>query len=223
MNTTLRGQRLLIVVCLMVAAGVAATARSNAQVWSRKGTMDVFGSGQYLKAGKTEFSRFGVTLDIDDTGLGGLSMGYHFSDHFSLNFEILLGESDFTASGPGPNLMGDTFIGVGKLNLDYNILRTRFTPVITGGVGFFTFSNPIEDADPVLVCYYDGWWGYSCGYEQPTYYETDFSGNLGAGFRWDVTDHLFLKAIAGATWVKLQDADDYTPFYAVTLSIGGSF
>ena len=211
----------MLAISALAALGVLSPA--NAQRWTRKGQVDIYGVGQYLAGGQADYSKFGVRLDIKETGLGGLGFGYNFTDHLNLNLELLLGNTDFVASGPGPNLIDDTLIASGKVNLDYNLLKSRFTPVLTGGLGFFTFSSKLQNADPVLVCYYDSWWGNYCAYATPTYDETDLSFNAGAGFRWDPTDYLFVKAIGGATWVKLRHSDDFTHLFQATLTVGAKF
>ena len=43
------------------------------------------------------------------------------------------------------------------------------------------------------------------------YYETDFTWNVGAGFRWNVTDQLFIKVMGGAQWLQYSGAQMASP------------
>jgi len=39
------------------------------------------------------------------------------------------------------------------------------------------------------------------------YYETDFTWNVGGGFRWNVTDQFFIKVMGGAQWLQYSGAN----------------
>lgn len=87
-------------------------------------------------------------------------------------------------------------------NLDVNILKSRFTPMVSGGIGFIRFTG---------------------GFNGGAFDETDFSYNLGWGFRWDVTNHFLIKAIYRATWTKLEDSDESILLDGISLGIGYVF
>jgi hypothetical protein len=55
------------------------------------------------------------------------------------------------------------------------------------------------------------------------YYETDFTWNVGAGIRWNITDHLFVKLTGGAQWLQYQDAENITTQLEGSLAIGMTF
>ena len=75
--------------------------------------------------------------------------------------------------------------------------------MITGGIGFINFR---------------GDWGPGFDFN-----ETDFSYNVGGGFRWNITDHFLIKAIYKATWTKLEDADSSFLLDGIAVSIGYTF
>ncbi len=183
--------------------------------WHRKGMWEIYGTGQYLFGDQVDYSKFGLRIDIQDTVLVGFGGAYHFNDHLDLTLELGLGLTDFNSSGADYLLNQDTLIISGNLNVEYNIFKTRFTPLVRAGIGFYNFSDdaPASGSEP-------------CGFfdcPSNTYDETDLSWNVGAGVRWNVTDHFVLKLVGGISWTELKDSDDLTRLGFVALSIGGSF
>jgi len=172
--------------------------------WHRKGTWEVYGSGQYLFGDTVDFSKFGVRVDIDDTALFGLGAGYHITDHWAVSLDLLAGQTDFNSSGMQLALRESAFVIGSNLNVEYNFLRGRVSPLVRAGVGFYNFS----DLDL---------------YAGVTHDETDFAWNVGGGLRWNVTDHFVLKLVGGASWTNLKDSSSAAQFGFVTLGIGASF
>lgn len=172
--------------------------------WHRKGIWEIYGSGQYLIGDTVDYSKFGVRIDIDDTALFGLGAGYHITDHWAVSLDILGGQTDFNSTGMQLALSEGAFVIGSNLNVEYNFLRRRFSPLVRAGAGFYNFS----DLDL---------------YAGVTHDETDFACNVGGGLRWNVTDHLVLKLVGGVSWTDLKDSSSIAQFGFVTLSIGASF
>ena len=172
--------------------------------WRRKGSWDLFGSAQYLLGDRVDFSKFGVRVDIDDTAMFGFSAGYHITDHWAVSFDILGGQTDFNSSGMQLALSDSAFVIGSNVNLEYNFLRGRISPLLRAGVGSYNFSE---------LDLYAG----------VTHAETDFAWNVGGGLCWNVTDHFVLKLIGGAAWTNLKDSSSTAQFGFVTLGIGASF
>lgn len=179
---------------------VLTSAVCSAAEWSRKGKGEFYAFGQYMSSDSTSGS--GVTLDLDKTIVGGIGVGFNITDNFNVNLEAFYGSTDITGRALGISVEGDTSLFGSNLNLDVNILRSSFTPMITGGIGFIRFDGDFQGFD---------------------FDETDFSYNVGGGFRWDVTNHFLIKAIYRATWTKLEDTDDSVLFHGPVLSIGYIF
>lgn len=179
-----------------------------AQEWSRmrKGEFFVFGQSMGGDTTTTTVAGLRPTLELDDTIVGGLGYGFNFNDNVNINTDFYFGSTDITGRVSDVTLTGDTNLFGWDLNLDINLLKTRFTPLLTGGIGFIAFN---------------GSWNSAFGDED--FSETDFSYNLGGGLRWDVSDHFLIKAIYKATWTKLQDTDDNIMLNGVNLSIGYVF
>ena len=192
--------RILSIICVSLVVFITTSIVCNAQEWSRKGKGEIFALGQQMTGDTT--TGLGIEVEVDDTIVGGFGIGFNFHDHLNLNMDMFFGSTDLIAKGPGTTVKTDTDLLGMDFNLDYNILKSRFTPMITGGIGFINFSGDFS------------------GYD---FDETDFSYNLGAGFRWEITDHFLIKGIYRVTWTELEDTDDSIMLDGISLSIGYLF
>jgi len=198
-NRALVGIILFSVITLLITATPC-----GAQEWSRKNKAEIFGLGQSMSGDTT--TGLGIELEMDDTTVGGFGLGFNLSENLNVYWDMFFGSTDFTGRSAGPTLRADTDLFGIDFNLDYNILKSRFTPMITGGFGFINFSGT--------------WLG---GPTITMFDETDFSYNLGAGFRWDVTNHFLIKVIYRATWTKLEDTDKSLQLDGISASVGYVF
>ena len=203
-----------LVYCLALFTGLSL---ARAQIpwatedFSRQNKFEIYGIGQYLHQSDTRYPDPGgtVKLKMDDTGLGGVGFAYHFSDFFSFHSDFMFGPATFRFEYPG----GDTtpfgengFLQTGRFNLDYNIINRRLSPFITAGIGY-----QYQQVDQ------DTYYGRSY------YYETDFTWNVGAGLRWNVTDNLIIKLTVGGQWLEYDNANNVTSQLEMMLSIGCMF
>jgi opacity protein-like surface antigen len=172
---------------------------------SRQNKFEVYGLGQYLHSDDTKFPG-GVTMKMDDTGLGGAGFAYHFNDFLSLRADFMFGPATLhTVGSDGTELnpSESAFLQTGRFNLDYNMINRRLTPVLTAGIGYQYLEIDTDQSYAVPGPY--GWY-----YVTDYYYETDFTWNVGAGFRWNVTDNFFIKVMGGAQWLQYEGADNIT-------------
>lgn len=197
-NSNIRFLGIIILVSLLL---LSTSIVCNAQEWSRKGKGEFFASGQYMGGDTT--TGLGATLELDDSVAGGFGFGYNFNDNLNLNMDMFYSSKDATFKKGSYKDEGSADLFGFDINLDINILKSRFTPVITGGIGTIRFSGDWKKGLP--------------------FDETDFSYNVGGGFRYDVTNHLLIKAIYRATWTKLKDTDKSVRFDGVAISIGYMF
>lgn len=141
------------------------------------GSLQIAKAEDGIRQGKTEITASGLYLtgDADIFG-GGLGVGYNFSDHWNLTVEGFGGsiEGDFHAFDTHVKTKGTAFGGLASL--EYNILKQRFTPFVTAGVGAFAFDIDGSN-DEVSVSGTDSGFAYGGG----------------GGFRYDVSDHFMLK------------------------------
>ena len=196
----------------------------------RAPSAEVYGIGQYLHSDPITFKGplGDVRLDMDDTGLGGFGLGYHFNTFVSVRAEFMFGGAGFrvrapTGVGEVLDVKQDGFIHTGRLNLDYNIINRRLTPFVTAGIGYQYLEMELGYLPPIEVCWWDPWWGWVCGYAQPYASQTDFTWNAGAGVRWDVTDSFFLKLLGGANWLQFGGAEGITTQIEAVFSVGWRF
>jgi opacity protein-like surface antigen len=191
---------------------------------------DLYGIGQYLHTETITFEGplGDFDMELGDTGLGGVGFAYHFNTYLSIRGEFMFGGSAFrgdipTEGGTTISVKQDTLIHTGRLNLDYNIINRRLTPFITGGIGYQYLETELSHLPPVQYCWWDPWWGWICTTGEPVAIETDFTWNAGAGLRWDINDHVFIKALVGANWVQFNDAKDITTQIEAAFSLGVTF
>ncbi len=173
--------------------------RVSAQSPSRVGQFESSVGGQYQSGVSTTFENSSVELDVRNTGLIAVGFGYHFHEHFAANLNMAFGGTTLTLDGPlaDDRIKQDAYLFNGNANIDYNVLKGAFTPIITAGVGWNGIETNIPGSDPEYICYpgYPYWW---CGYDYPTYSTFSFSSNVGVGFRWNVNDDLFVKGLASS-------------------------
>jgi len=141
---------------------------SIAQDYQRPGGGDVFFLGQKLNGSVRTISDF---RNITSLGFGiGGCLG-----HIGFCMGVFLGTAqdgkyEFSCNG-------------GHFLFDYYFLKTRLTPLVTGGVGAYKISRP------------------------GSVWATDYRGlfNFGIGARWDLADPLFLKIVYNLSFMTSGD------------------
>lgn len=134
---------------LSLLAFVMASNVCSAQDWSRSGKTEIFGVLEMLDT------------PVGDLDFYGIGLGYNLNDNFNLNTTFTFEED----------------VNWWNVNLDYNILPDRLTPLVQGGIGLL-FNGGSE-----------------------------FTYSLGVGGRYDITDNIFVKAMYRITWVDSDDVD----------------
>lgn len=143
---------------------------------------------------------------IDDTDVWGLGFGYGINERLNINGEFSFGSPDYTMTWGPYEIRGTGDLFQSRLNLDFAILTTQFTPIVTAGFGYTYFDSGVPNDDPEYICWWDPWWGYVCDGYVDTHSSSEWTYNLGAGFRWDVTDGFFVKALYDVTWMGVGAA-----------------
>jgi opacity protein-like surface antigen len=189
----------LTTICLSILVLIMTSAVCSAQEWNRMGRGEFFVLGQQMNGDTT--TGLGLQLGVDDTVAGGLGIGFNFQEYLNMNMDMYFGNTDLTASGYGFTFREDSDVFGMDFNIDCNFLKSRFSPLISGGIGFINFHD-------------------DRGYD---FNETDFSYNLGVGFRFDVTDNFLVKGIYKFTWTELEGTADPILLDGVSLSMGFIF
>jgi opacity protein-like surface antigen len=200
------------------------------QYFNRVPRTEVYGIGQYLHSDDINFDSplGGVKTKMDDTGLGGFGVLFHFNEFFSFHADFMFGGATFHADAPVVGggtipISQDAFLQTGRFNIDYNIINRRLTPFVTAGLGYQYLETELDNLPPVNVTYWDPWFGYVTTTEHIHAWETDFTWNVGVGLRWNITDNLVVKAMGGATWLEYDNSSGITTQLEGVFSIGWSF
>jgi opacity protein-like surface antigen len=201
--------KLSIIAIISLLIFTITTSICSAQGWSREGKTELFGMIQHVGSEEVKYTfpaMLPVTLDMDNAFVYGIGYGYNMTDHWNINADLLFGSADTDVKVNGVTVETDDMDYVlFDINLDYNFWKSRFTPLVTGGIGVMDFgvdttATGVGDVD-----------------------ESSFSYNLGAGIRWDVEDNLLLKVMYRSTWTELDDADEDMQYNSFSLSIAHMF
>ena len=191
------------IICLVVFAITAGVC--NAQEWSRKGKTELFGAIQLLGSEEIKYTFsdiLPVRLDIDNAAIYGIGYGYNMTDHWNFNTDLLFGSADTDVKIVKTTAeTEDMDYILFDINLDYNFWKSRFTPVVSGGVGIMDFGIDTSATGVGEV------------------HESNLSYNLGAGIRWDIEDNLLLKVMYRSTWTELDDANQDLQYDSFSLNI----
>jgi opacity protein-like surface antigen len=208
-----RTTKLTIITIISLLVFTMTASFCSAQEYSRKGKTELFGTIQGMSSEEVVYpftNILPVKLDIDSTTVYGVGYGQNLTDHWNFNMDLLFGYADTDVK-----IVHDVIdVKVGSvemdyilwdINFDYNIFKSRFTPLVTGGIGLMDFSINTKATGVGEVN------------------DTSFSSNLGAGVRWDVTDYLLLKVIYRSTWTEFSDADEDQRYEGVNFSVAYMF
>jgi len=206
-------------------------AQSPFEYFERRNKTEVYGIGQFLSSKDINFNGPNggtIPLHMDNTGLGGFGIAYHFNDFIAIHGDFMFGGATFHGTVPLEqggtfNINQDAFIQSGRFNIDYNIINRRITPFLTAGIGYQYIETELKNLPPANYCWWDPWWGYVCTSSQPYAWQTDFTWNAGAGLRWNITDHLMVKATGGATWLEYGGSHGVTTQLEAIFAIGYSW
>jgi opacity protein-like surface antigen len=197
-----------------------------APAYTRTARTEIYGIGQYLHSDDITFNgpAGDVKVKMDDTGLGGFGLAFHFNEFLAVHADFMFGDSTFsgnlpTETGGTVHVSQDAFIQTGRFNVDYNIIKGRLSPFVTGGIGYQYLETELRNLPPIHV--WDPWWGWQTYH--PHAWETDFTWNVGAGIRWSVTDRIFIKATGGAQWLEYSGARGITTQIEGIFAIGCIF
>ena len=207
-------KKFLTIIILSLVAFVLTSDVCSAQGYSRGGKSEIFGLIQMVGGTDITFDMYGITdvgFELDSTNLYGFGIGWNVTDHWNINTDLLFGsaDGDFVISGikvPGLSVDADYFLW--DINVDYNIFADRLTPLVTAGIGLANIDVSLSAS------------GYG---NLVSASETDFSYNVGAGGRWDITDNILIKLVYRVTWTQLKDAEQKQDFSGVALSVAYMF
>ena len=193
---------------------------SRAQGW------DFYIGPQYIDSQTLHFDG-GAAADIESRASLLFGVGYHFDEHFALDFMFSSSSANYTGtarsdSGETQTFVADMYTSSFNLAATYYLLTGRFTPYLTGNVGFTYIDSGIPTGEVTEGCWWDPWYGYECYPYARTYNSNKFNYGLQAGLRYDFENHVFLKAGGGINTVDL-DTRDTTTFVLYNVVVGFMF
>jgi opacity protein-like surface antigen len=195
---------------------------------SRAGQFDSYFTFGYIGGDSGTLSGRNVHFDLDGVWGWGFGVGYHFTDEWSVLMDLVFANTDLALSSSSNPAAGtyrqsaDYFNG--RVNVEYTPRPGPVSPVLTAGIGWNNFHTVIPGAAPQVYCgpsYYTLYWWCTSGV--PSYDQTAFAGNIGAGVRWDPSASMFLKLMYTSTWVDYSGVSGTRQFNQVMLQIGAKF
>jgi opacity protein-like surface antigen len=223
----------LVFVVTLIAMAPLAWSQSRFGAEDREGKWDLSLAAIYLGSesvsGGGEPGQQGSSLEIEDDWGFGINIGYNFTNHWALSFDMSFLRPRYNATlvGENPGDPPETFshemdMFSGLVKGTYNILNGPVTPFIDLSAGFTYIDSNVADRPPTTGCWWDPWWGYVCQTFTSTYSDTRFNYGGGFGVRWDINRDLFLRASYSIMVIDLGSSSDPT-FDVGSLAIGWSF
>ena len=134
---------------------------------------------EYSRAGRWEVGssfKYWMGCDVIESATGvGFMGGYNFNEHWNLSVEGYFGiwlNTEFN----GVDGRGSIYTAI--VNLDYYLKPGRFSPYLTASAGIFNYDSKEDFHGPS---------SFSIS-------ETGVSYGGGAGVRWEIARHWFMKA-----------------------------
>ncbi len=162
---------------------------------AQRTTIDCSGIVQQMAGGSGDIGG-GRRLEPDNILAYGFGGSMNFSG-FALSMDLIFGSSNRNTAN---NI--NILLIIVDYNIEYEFMEYQITPIAQAGVGLMRFTES-----------YDG---------MPRYNTSAVSYNAGAGFKWAISDHLFLKGILRITSTKFLSTTEATPFHGVSIGIGYS-
>jgi opacity protein-like surface antigen len=161
----------------------------------------------------------GSRLAFDASWGVALTFGYRFNDRLELGFGLDWQEIDYDAtfqSGLIPSLQipvsGDMEAFTPRAWLNYNFMEGPITPFVNGGIGWSFIDTNIPNSRVQVGCWWDPWWGYICTPYQSTKGIDEFTYQLGAGVRWDISPGYTMRFAYEKHWLDYGQANSTPDF-----------
>jgi len=217
----LKNNQLLAVLILLASSFTTSQADSD-----REQHWDVYFSPNYVTAKTLSFNN-DVQVDLNERTGWSLGFGFNFTNHVSGDFVFSSSNGSYSVKttddkGQPLEYSNNMYSSSMLIGMTYNIIDGPFTPYISGNIGINFADTGINDGGGYESCYYDPWYGYTCGIYETTKTSTEFSYGGSVGLRYDLENQLFLKAGVGVNVVNFNSNN--TPLFTIyQLTIGSRF
>lgn len=168
----------------------------------------------------------GNTVEFSSTDRWGFTLGYNPSNHINIHwafsylkpgYQATIAQENLPAVAPGdpafPNpatINNTASITSNQFNFAYNLLKGKFTPYISAGLGWSNIDSNIV-SDTGLAC--SPWYPYWCGTYTNTFNDTNFSYNVATGIRWDIDRDTFIRAGISKEYIDISGISGGTPSF----------
>jgi opacity protein-like surface antigen len=168
-----------------------------------------------------------TTIDVETQYGIGMGFDYNLTDRWSVGATFGYSEPDYAVNlaltnGSSVALSGELAV----FSMLGNVTRYfgnggPMTFYLSGLAGFQYLDSNIPDG-PATVgpCWWDPWWGYSCGVWQESKTSTEFSYGGAVGLRWSLSDDLFLDLNFSEQWIDFENAVSPGNFTTTRLAVG---
>jgi opacity protein-like surface antigen len=165
---------------------------------------------QYIGSKSIGFDN-GTSADLNDTLGWGFGLGYNLNEKMELGFNINWSNVSYNANyidengaykTGGGNLYGSN----ANIAFTYNFMPKRFTPFVTGVLGWQFVDSDIASGPPTNVCWYYPYYGTICNGYIPTYSTDNWTYGWLGGVRFDVGRNMFVKASVGQQYINTDNA-----------------
>jgi len=160
----------------------------------------------------------GSSVSLQDDLGWGFGFAYNFNQHFNLGMDFSWHSINYTAVGveevtphSATSYSSNLDTSTWSISGNYNILKGRFTPFISGSFGWTMIDTNIF-AGYGTGCWWDYWWGYVCGSYPTTYGTNTTSSNLGIGGRFELTPKFFIRVAYEQSWLGVDGVDSRNVF-----------
>ncbi|MCG6936495.1 MAG: outer membrane beta-barrel protein [Proteobacteria bacterium] len=165
---------------------------------------------QYISSASISFND-DTSADLNDTIGWGFGVGYNFNEKMALNFNVNWSNISYNANyfdenGASKTGGGNLYGSNANLAFTYNFMPKRFTPFVTGVIGWQYIDTDIANGPPQNACWYYPYYGYICNGYQPTYSADNYTYGWLGGVRFDVGQAMFIKASVGQQYLNTDNA-----------------
>lgn len=161
----------------------------------------------------------GSALSLDESFGIAITFSYRVNERLELGFGLDWQEVDYDAmlqSALLPDeqaaVSGDMEAVTPRAWLNFNLVEGPLTPFVNGGIGWSFIDTNIPNSRVEVGCWWDPWWGYICTPYQSTKSIDDFTYQLGAGVRWDISAGYTMRFAYEKHWLDYGKADSTPDF-----------
>jgi hypothetical protein len=206
-------------------SGITSLAQSST-AFSRANSWEFYIGPMFVNNKTLEFDG-GASAEIEDRVAFYFGGGYNFNDHIAMELMLTSSSGNYTGTtvndaGQSQKFVADMYSSIFNVALTYYVLPGRFTPFVSGNMGFNYIDSGVPTGEISEGCWWDPWYGYDCYSYARTYNSTKFNYGIQAGLRYDFPNHLFVRGSVGTSITDL-DSRNTAAFTVGSLVMGFSF